>query len=124
MQPPREARDRGQPPPGMLILGVELVGDHGMGPEATNPVLQTVGNYDLLERIAEGGMGTVYKARDRASGEIVAIKIVPAQVTRNSIMMKRFEQEYNVARQLDHPNIVRALDFGFHGASPFLVMEF
>jgi serine/threonine protein kinase len=95
-----------------------------MGPEATKPVLQTVGNYDLIDKIAEGGMGTVYRARDRNSGATVAVKIVPAHMTRNAVLMKRFEQEYNVARTLDHPNIVRALDFGFHGASPYLVMEF
>jgi serine/threonine protein kinase len=95
-----------------------------MGPEATDPTVQTVGNYDLIDKIAEGGMGTVYKARDRTTGETVAIKIVSAHVTRNTIMMKRFEQEYNVARHLEHPNIVRALDFGYNGTSPYLVMEF
>src|SRR4051794_7350763 len=95
-----------------------------MRPEATKPVLQTIGNYDLLEKIAEGGMGTVYKGRDRTSGDTVAVKIVPSHMTKNAILMKRFEQEYNVAKALDHPNIVRALDFGFNGASPYLVMEF
>lgn len=95
-----------------------------MGPEATKPVLQTIGNYDLLEKIAEGGMGTVYKGRDRTSGATVAVKIVPAHMTKNSVLMKRFEQEYNVAKSLDHPNIVRALDFGFNGTAPYLVMEF
>ncbi len=95
-----------------------------MGPETSRPVMQTVGNYDLLEKIAEGGMGTVFKAHDRSSGGIVAMKLVAPHVTRNAVMMKRFEQEYNVARALNHPNIVRALDFGSAGGSPYLVMEF
>ena len=69
-------------------------------------------------------MGTVYKARDRVSGAFVAMKIVPPQITKNTVLMKRFEQEYNVAKTLDHPNIVRALDFGMEGTVPYLVMEF
>ena len=69
-------------------------------------------------------MGTVYKARDRVSGDIVAMKLVPPHMTKNTILMKRFEQEYTVAKTLEHPNIVRALDFGFNGVAPYLVMEF
>jgi serine/threonine protein kinase len=95
-----------------------------MALDAGKPVLQTVGNYELLEKIAEGGMGTVYKARDKTSGAFVAIKIVPPQVAKNPVLMKRFEQEYNVAHALDHPNMVRALHFGYWGPSPYIVMEF
>jgi serine/threonine protein kinase len=95
-----------------------------MALDASKPALQTVGNYELLEKIAEGGMGTVYKARDKSSGDFVAIKIVPAQVAKNPVLMKRFEQEYNVAHSLDHPNIVRALYFGYSGPSPYIVMEY
>jgi serine/threonine protein kinase len=85
---------------------------------------QAVGTYDLLEKIAEGGMGTVYKARQQGSGQIVALKIVPPHLTKNPVMLKRFEKEYNAARHINHPNIVRALDFGYHGGCPFLVMEY
>jgi eukaryotic-like serine/threonine-protein kinase len=92
--------------------------------EASKPVLQTVGKYELLDKIAEGGMGTVYKARDREADRIVAIKIVTAHVAKNPVLMKRFEQEYRVASDLDHPNIVRALDFGFDNNRPYLVMEY
>jgi serine/threonine protein kinase len=86
--------------------------------------LQTVGDYHLVLKIAEGGMGTVYKASHRQSGQIVAIKIVPAHIAKNPVMVKRFEQEYNAARTIDHPNIVRALEFGREGDCPFLVMEY
>jgi serine/threonine protein kinase len=92
--------------------------------ETSKAVLQTVGKYELLEKIAEGGMGTVYKARDREADCIVAVKIVPPHVAKNPVLMKRFEQEYNAARALDHPNVVRALDFGTIDNKPFLVMEF
>ncbi|MCC6419765.1 MAG: protein kinase [Gemmataceae bacterium] len=92
--------------------------------ETTRPALQAIGKYDLLERVAEGGMGTVYRGRNRDSGQIVAVKVAPPHVTRNPVLLKRFEQEYSIAHALDHPNIVRALDYGFHEQTPFLVMEF
>ncbi len=92
--------------------------------ETTSSELQKVGRYDLIEKIAEGGMGTVYKGRHVETGQIVAIKIVPAHMTTNSVFIKRFEQEYNAAKFLDHPNIVKAIEFGRQGGTPFLVMEF
>src|SRR5687767_6472230 len=85
---------------------------------------KTISHYDLLEKIAEGGMGTVYKGRNQVDGDIVAIKVVPKHLLSNQVFLKRFEQEYNAARALDHPNIVKALDFGRDGETPFLVMEY
>ncbi len=86
--------------------------------------MQSVGNYDLLDKIAEGGMGAIHRGRDRRSGEIVAIKIMPPHMAANPVLLKRFEQEFRAASRLDHPNIVRALDYGDTGSSPYLVMEF
>jgi serine/threonine protein kinase len=95
-----------------------------MALDTTKPVLQTVGDYDILEKIAEGGMGTVYKGRQRSTGLIVAIKIVPPTMANNPVLLKRFEQEFRAASMLDHPNIVRALDYGCSGNTPYLVMEY
>src|SRR5688500_8134882 len=86
--------------------------------------LKTISHYDLVEKNAEGGMGTVYKGRDQQSGAIVAVKVVPKHLLSNQVFLKRFEQEYNAARALDHPNVVRALDFGREGETPYLVMEY
>ncbi len=86
--------------------------------------LRTVGDYDLLSKIADGGMGSVYRARNNLTNAIVAIKIVPANMANNTVLLRRFEQEFKAASTLDHPNIVRALDFGYDNASPYLVMEF
>ena len=86
--------------------------------------MQTIGSYDLLDKIAEGGMGTVYRGKHRITGQIVAVKVVPPHLLSNPIVLKRFEQEYNAARQIDHPNIVKALDFGRDGDTRYLVMEF
>jgi len=95
-----------------------------MAAETSRPTLQSVGNYDLLEKVAEGGMGTVYKGRHRETGQIVAVKVVAQHMVGNQVILKRFEQEYNAASQLDHPNIVRALEYGTVGSTPYLVMEF
>jgi serine/threonine protein kinase len=69
-------------------------------------------------------MGDVYKARHRDTGQIVAIKIIPTTMTTNETMLKRFQNEWQAASSIDHPNIVRALDYCGTGTTPFLVMEY
>jgi serine/threonine protein kinase len=95
-----------------------------MGLETARGGMQSVGAYDLLEKIAEGGMGAIWRARDRRSGDVVAIKIMPPHMAANPVLLKRFEQEFRAASKLDHPNVVRALAYGDAGTSPYLVMEF
>lgn len=92
--------------------------------EASRGALRTVGRYDLLEKIADGGMGSVYKARHRDTGDIVAIKIVPNSMLTNEILLQRFEREFHSASKIDHPNVVRALEYGHEGKTPYLVMEY
>ncbi len=92
--------------------------------KAVKETLPTLGKYELLEEIAEGGMGTVYKGRHQDDGAIVAIKVIAPELAGNEVLLKRFELEYQTARKLDHPHIVRALDFGRHGTSTYLVMEY
>jgi len=86
--------------------------------------LQQIGMYDLVSKIAEGGMGAVYRATSRVNGETVAIKVIPPETAKNPILMKRFEQEFKAASLLDHPNVVKAIEYCATGPSPFLVMEF
>ena len=81
------------------------------------------GRYEIEMPLGEGGMGAVYKGRHRTSGQIVAIKIVPPDTAKNQILLKRFEMEFRAASVLNHPNIVKALDYNGVG-TPFLVMEF
>src|SRR5258708_3653923 len=95
-----------------------------MALETSSQPFQTIGNYDLLEKVAEGGMGSIYKGRHRETGQIVALKVMPSHMAGNAVLLKRFEQEFRAASLLDHPNIVRALDYGEAGSSPYLVMEF
>ena len=91
---------------------------------AGNEVLRCIGDYELLVKIGEGGMGTVYKARHRSSGQIVALKLVPSDVVADTILIRRFEKEFLIAKTLDHPNIVRALDYKATQDEAILTMEF
>src|SRR5262249_43933827 len=92
--------------------------------DTSRPAMQSVGSYDLIEKVAEGGMGAIYRARHRQTGQVVAIKVMSAHIASNTVLLKRFEQEFKAASRLDHPNIVRAIDYGDPGSTPFLVMEF
>jgi serine/threonine protein kinase len=83
-----------------------------------------LGNYDIVATIAEGGMGTVYKALNRVTGEIVAVKVIAPTTAKNPVLLQRFEREFMAAKVLNHPNVVRAIEYYGNGPHPFLVMEF
>ena len=76
--------------------------------------------WELEERLATGGMGEVFRARDRTAGEDVAVKVLRPGVVEGA---RRFADEAATLRRLDHPNIVTLLDTGEHDGVPFLVME-
>jgi serine/threonine protein kinase len=95
-----------------------------MSPESPAQLAREIGNYELVSKIAEGGMGAVYKGRHRTSGDIVAIKIVPPETARNPLLLKRFEQEFRAASLIDHPNVVKAIEYCGSVPTPFLVMEY
>src|SRR4051794_40950823 len=95
-----------------------------MSLETSKPAVQTIGNYDLIEKIAEGGMGAIYRGRHRQTGQVVAVKVMPQHMASNTVLLRRFEQEFRAASRLDHPNVVRALDYDDKGSTPYLVMEF
>jgi serine/threonine protein kinase len=82
-----------------------------------------VGPYELLEKLGEGGMGAVHKARHKDTGELVAVKLLFPEKGNNVVAVRRFEQEFLAARRLDHPHVVRVLDFGTTMKWHFLVME-
>ncbi len=83
-----------------------------------------MGRYELIEKIGEGGMGTVYKARDGSSGRIVALKVLPSKLAEDKTFMGRFQREAIAVTRLDHPNIVRGLDVGMADDSHYIAMEF
>ena len=84
----------------------------------------TIGKYEVIEIIGEGGMGVVYKARDPQIGRMVAIKKITADFGKDSDLLKRFLSEAQAIGRLQHPSIVVIYDLGDDGGSPFLVMEY
>src|SRR5262245_12987573 len=85
--------------------------------------LPTLTKYELLARIGEGATGSVYKARHRGNGTLVAVKIITETLGSDPTQLKRLEQEFLAVSQLGHSGIVRGLDFGQEGMSHYLVME-
>ncbi|GAA1841354.1 serine/threonine-protein kinase [Actinomadura bangladeshensis] len=79
--------------------------------------------YRLLERLAVGGMGEVWRAVDVRSGREVAVKLLRLELGSDMRARGRFESEARFAMELRHPGIARAFDFGEHGGRTFLVME-
>lgn len=83
-----------------------------------------LGEYDLLDHIGAGGMGTVYRARHRRLRKIVAIKILPVDSQDKPDSLARFEREMIAVGRLEHPNIIRAHDAGEENGLHYLVLEF
>jgi len=90
-------------------------------PEALAALLPA---YDFEMLIAKGGMGAVYKARQRSLDRDVAIKIMPHELVEDPDFRKSFETEARAMARLNHPNLIAVYDSGEVGGMPYLVMEF
>ncbi len=82
------------------------------------------GQYKLLDKLGEGGMGAVYKALHTELDKIVALKVLSADRTQDEDAVGRFKREMRAVGKLDHPHIVRAMDAGEVDGEHFLVMEY
>ncbi len=80
--------------------------------------------YEILSRIHDGAMGTVFKARQLSVDRIVAIKVLGARWARDADHAERFCRESLIAAQLLHPNIVATIDAGVANGRPYLIMEY
>ena len=80
--------------------------------------------YELLEELGRGAMGIVYRARDNELEDIVALKILPDNLSNNPEALKRFKSEARSARRLSHQNIVRIHDIGEEMGRKYISMEF
>jgi serine/threonine-protein kinase len=85
---------------------------------------QRIGKYEILSFIANGGMGTVYKARDTDLDRSVALKILTPALAKQPIMIDRFRREARTAARLQHENIVPIYEFGEHAGHYFLALEY
>lgn len=83
-----------------------------------------LGSYVLLEKLAEGGMGSVYKARNWKLGQVVALKVIRKDHADREATIRRFGREIRHSAQFDHPHIVKTLDADDVDGSLLLVMEY
>ena len=81
------------------------------------------GRYELQDKIGEGGMAVVFKARDRLLSRFVAIKILRPEYTKDAMFIESFRRESQIAAGLVHPNIVNVYDVGKEGNIYYIVME-
>ena len=82
------------------------------------------GDYEILDEIARGGMGIVYRARQLGLNRLVALKVLPASLAeRDPAFAERFEREGQMLARLHHPNIVAVYDSGQAGEFFYLLME-
>jgi eukaryotic-like serine/threonine-protein kinase len=84
---------------------------------------KVLGNYEILDKLGEGGMGEVWRARDRRLQRLVALKILPQEVAGDPARRARFEQEARALGALNHPNIVAIYDVGEDHGHAYIVSE-
>ncbi len=100
-------------------------GDPPLGSEGTNLKFgHALGSFDILEEINRGGMGVIYKARQRGLNRLVALKVISPDRLDNPEAMHRFQREVQAAALLSHPNIVTVFHTDLNGPLPYLAMEY
>jgi serine/threonine-protein kinase len=82
-----------------------------------------LGPYEIVAPLGAGGMGEVYKARDIRLGRDVAVKVLPADLSRDPERLRRFENEARLVSALNHPSVVTVFDVGESGATLYIAME-
>ena len=91
-------------------------------PDEAPPVYN--GRYELVRRLARGGMAEVYLGRDLLLDRPVALKVLSSELSRDEAFVERFRREAQAAANLNHPNVVNVYDWGEAGDSYFIVMEY
>jgi serine/threonine-protein kinase len=92
--------------------------------ELAAPTTQQIPGYELLEKLGQGSMGMVYKARQVSMNRLVAIKVLHPRLAANPKYLERFTQEAHIAARLNHNNVVQAIDVGSIGNLNYFIMEY
>ncbi|MEO7413136.1 MAG: protein kinase [Opitutaceae bacterium] len=109
----------------MLRIGLTDVPGETEIPAAHSLLLpRSFGAYELIEEIARGGMGVVYKARQTTLNRIVALKVVVGGAYSSESLLRRFQAEAEAAASLQHPGIVAIHEFGEWDNQPYYAMEY
>jgi eukaryotic-like serine/threonine-protein kinase len=87
-------------------------------------MLDTLGHYKILDRIGEGGLGVLYRARDTRLGRTVAIRVVHADISGDPERLARFLESARASAAVSHPNIAALYEVGEAGGSHYLACEF
>ena len=87
-------------------------------------MLEHLGRHEILETIAAGGQGTVYRARDTVLDRVVAVKVINQPVTDDPQYLEALQREARLASSLDHPNITRVHDFQVESDTGYITMEY
>jgi hypothetical protein len=86
-------------------------------------LLPTSERFEILSELGRGGMGIVYRARDRETNEVMAIKVLRPEIARDSQIIERFKNELRLARKITHKNVCRIYDFYRSAESVYITME-
>ncbi|RME05853.1 MAG: hypothetical protein D6803_07995, partial [Anaerolineae bacterium] len=85
---------------------------------------RTIGGYQLVERLGQGGMATVYKAYEAALDRYVAVKVLPDFFAKDPTFAQRFRREARAVAQLNHPSILPIYNFGSEGGVTYIAMQY
>lgn len=112
-------------------LGEILIKKGYLTPEQFQQVIRSqtvknkrIGPYELISKLGEGGMGSVFKARQIFMDRIIALKILSPKVAKNKAFQARFVREARAVAKLNHPNIVAGIDVGSADGYCYFAMEF
>jgi serine/threonine protein kinase/WD40 repeat protein len=120
----RDSMDRLAEPLKAAIDAPTLLSSSEAGPSQPGMTVRYFGDYELLEEIARGGMGVVFKARQVNLNRIVALKMILAGQLAHESDVKRFYAEAEAAARLDHPGIVPIFEIGQHDGQHYFSMAF
>jgi len=118
---------------GTKKLGEILLEKNFLSQEEASEILETqksleqrrrIAGYEILSKLGQGGMGAVYKARQKSMERIVALKILPPKFARNPAFIDRFVREARAVAKLNHENIIAGIDVGESNGLYYFAMEY